>query len=221
MATPSPTTTPTPTQPVRLVTPVEERAPGLPGADPGLIGLPSFIVGAIALGLVLIGVVPTGTTGASVPIILAATSIGLMIATVWAAILGQGAVAGIYGIFTGFYLSYAVLVLGLVHNWFGVTPAAIAGTQKLFVISWMVIVTVLVAATLRLPVAFTGLFALVDVALLLNLLSIIQNNSTTLAKSAGWVVMAFSALGLYMFFGAASHATGGKELPVGRPILRT
>ncbi len=221
MATISPTTTLTPTQPVRLVTPVEERALRLPGGDPGLIGLPSFIVGAIALGLVLIGVVPTGTTGASVPIILAATSIGLMIATVWAAILGQGAVAGIYGIFTGFYLSYAVLVLGLVHNWFGITPAAIAGTQKLFVISWMVIVTVLAAATLRLPVAFTGLFALVDVALLLNLLSIIQNNSTTLAKSAGWVVMAFSALGLYMFFGAASHATGGKELPVGRPILRT
>jgi uncharacterized protein len=221
MVTLSPPTTATPTQPVRLVTPVSERASGLPGGDPGLIGLPSFIVGAIALGLALIGVVPTGTTGASVPIILAATSIGLMIATVWAAILGQSAVAGIYGIFTGFYLSYAVLVLGLVHNWFGITPAAIADTQKLFVISWMVIVTVLVVATLRLPVAFTGLFALVDVALLLNLLSIIQGNSTTLAKSAGWVVMAFSALGLYMFFGAASHATGGKELPVGRPILRT
>ena len=220
MAAPSPTTTPTPTQPVRLVTPVEEHAPGLAGGDPGLIGLPSFIVGAIALGLVQLGLVPTGTTGASVPVILAATSIGLLIATIWAAARGQSAVAGIYGIFTGFYLSYAVLVLGLVHNWFGITPAAIAGTQKLFVISWMVVVTVLVAATLRLPMAFTGLFALVDVALLLNLLSIIQDNSTTLAKAAGWVVMAFSALGVYLFFGAASSATGGKELPAGRPVLR-
>lgn len=221
MATPSPTRTPTSTQPVRLVTPGEQHAPGLLAGDPGLIGLPSFIVGAVALGLVQIGVVPAGMTGASMPIILAAASIGLLIATIWAAVLGQSAVAGIYGIFTGFYLSYAVLVLGLVHNWFGITPAAIADTQKLFAISWMVIVTVLVAATLRLPVVFTGLFALVDVALLLNLLSIIQNNSITLTKAAGWVVLAFSALGLYLFFGAASHATGGKELPAGRPILRS
>lgn len=220
MAAPSPAITPTPTQPVRLVTPAEQHAPGLLAGDPGLLGLPSFIVGAVALGLVQIGVVPTGMSGASLPIILAATSIGLLIATIWAAVLGQSAVAGVYGIFTGFFLSYAVLVLGLVHNWFGITPAAIADTQKLFVISWMVIVTVLVIATLRLPVAFTGLFALVDVALLLNLLSIIQNNSTTLSKAAGWVVMAFSAVGLYLFFGAASHATGGRDLPAGRPILR-
>ena len=221
MAAPSPTTTQTPAQPVRLVTRVEEHAPGLLGGDPGLIGLPSFIVGAIALALVQLGMVPAGTAGASVPIILAATSIGLLIATIWAVVLGQSAVAGVYGIFTGFYLSYAVLVLGLVHNWFGITPAAIAGTQKLFLISWIVIVTVLAAATLRLPIAFTGLFVLVDVALLLNLVSIIQNNSITLAKAAGWVVMAFSAVGVYLFFGAASHATGGKELPAGRPVLRT
>ena len=219
MASPS-LTTPTPAQLSRLVHPVEEHAPGLFAGDPGLIGLPSFIVGAVALGLVQIGLVPAGMTGASIPIILAATSIGLLVATIWAAAIGQSAVAGIYGIFTGFYLSYAVLVLGLVHNWFGITPAAIADTQKLFVISWMVIVTVLVAASVRLPVLFTGMFALVDVALLLNLLSIIQNNSVTLAKAAGWVVMAFSAVGLYLFFGATWKATGGKELPAGRPIIR-
>ncbi len=162
--------------------------------------------------------VPAGTTGASLPIILAATSIGLLLATIWSAIIGQNAQAGIYGIFSGFYLSYAVLVLGLMHSWFGITPAAIASTQKLFVISWLVIVTMLVLATLRLPVVFTALFILVDVALLLNLLSIIQG-SASLAKAAGWVVMAFSAVGVNLFFGAASHATGGKAVPPGRPIL--
>jgi len=117
-------------------------------------------------------------------------------------------------------VSYALLVLGLSHSWFALLPAAVLSTQKMFVISWMVIVTVLVLATLRLPVVYTALFAIVDVALLLNLLSIIQN-STNLSKAAGWVTMGFTALAVYAFFSAASHATGGKEFPLGRPLPRT
>ncbi len=189
------------------------------GGDPGLLGLPSFIVGAVALGLVQIGVVPAGTTGAALPILLAATSIGLLVATIWAAVVGQSAVAGVYGIFTGFYLSYAVLVLGLTHNWFGIAPAAVTDTQKLFLISWLVIVVVLTLATLRLPAAFTALFTLVDITLFLVLLATIQA-SASLTKAAGYVVLGFSAIGVYLFFGAVSQATGGKPLPLGRPVLR-
>ena len=145
-------------------------------------------------------------TGASLPILLAATSIGLLVATIWAAVVGQGAVAGVYGIFTGFYLSYAVLVLGLAHNWFGIAPAAIADTQKLFLISWIVIVTVLTLATLRLPMAFTALFTLVDAALILALLS--DPGIDQPHQGAGYVVLAFSAIGVYLFYGAVSQATG-------------
>jgi uncharacterized protein len=102
----------------------------------------------------------------------------------------------------------------------GIAPTAVADTQKVFVISWMVIVTMPVLATLRLPSIFAVLFTLIDVALLLNLLGIIQS-SANLTKAAGWVVIAASALVVYLFFGSASHATGGKELPLGRPLLRT
>lgn len=220
MAAPASTPSPVPGEPVRLVRPVEETRTGPLAGDPAMLGLPSFIVGAVALGMVLIGVVPATAVGASLPIILAASSTGLFLATIWSAVIGQNAAAGIYGIFGGFYLSYAALVLGLAHNWFGITPTALADTQKLFVISWLAIVTMLVLATLRLPVAFTLLFTLVDAALLLNLLSIIQG-SANLGKAAGWVVLAFSAVGAYLFFGAASHATGGKVLPEGRPVLHT
>jgi succinate-acetate transporter protein len=76
----------------------------------------------------------------------------------------------------------------------------------------------LIVATLRLPVVFTTLFTLVDVVLLLSLLSLIQG-SAGLQKAAGWVIMAFSAIGVYLFVSAGFHATGGKELPPGRPIL--
>ncbi|MCW2905307.1 MAG: hypothetical protein JWL68_96 [Actinomycetia bacterium] len=185
--------------------------------DPAMLGLPTFIVGSVALGLVLVGVVPATAVGASLPIILAATSIGLIVATIWSAAIGQSAVASIFGIFAGFWLSYAVLVLGLVHGWFGITILAAAATQELFLISWLVIIVVLTLATLRLPLAFTLIFALVDVALLLVLLGT-EEASTGLLKTAGYVVLAFAAVGVYVFYGAASLATGGTGVPLGKPV---
>ncbi len=185
--------------------------------DPGMLGLPIFIVGSVALGLVLVGAVPATAVGASLPIILAATSIGLLIATIWSAAIGQSAVASVFGIFAGFWLSYAVLVLGLIHGWFGITVLAAAATQELFLISWLVIIVVLTLATLRLPLAFTLIFVLVDIALLLVLLGT-EEASTGLAKTGGYVVLAFAAVGVYVFYGAASLATGGKGVPLGKPV---
>jgi uncharacterized protein len=203
--------------------PAEEAAAAHPAGpltgDPAAVGLPSFIVGSVALGLVLVGVVPAGTAGASLPIILAATSAGLFVATIWSAAIGQSAVASIFGIFAGFWLSYAVLVLGLTHNWFGITVAAVTDTEKLFLIAWLVVIVMLTLATLRLPLAFTALFVLIDVALLLVLLGTVQA-STGLLKAGGYVVLAFAAVGVYLFLGSASQATGGKALPLGRPSLR-
>ena len=37
--------------------------------DPAILGLPSFIVGSVALGLVLVGLVPATAVGASLPIV--------------------------------------------------------------------------------------------------------------------------------------------------------
>ena len=193
-------------------------ATGPLAGDPAMVGLPSFIVGSVALGLVLVGVVPAGTVGASLPIILAATSVGLLVATIWSAAIGQSAVASVFGIFAGFWLSYAVLVVGLLHNWFGITLLAVVDTEKLFLITWLVIIVMLTLATLRLPLAFTAVFVLIDVALLLVLLGTV-NASSGLLKTGGYFVLAFAALGVYLFANAASLATGGKALPLGRPVL--
>jgi succinate-acetate transporter protein len=186
--------------------------------DPMQIGLPCFIVGSVALGLVLVGYVPAAAVGASLPIILAATGFGLAIAAVWAAVLGQSAVASVFGIFTGFWWSYAVLVLGLTHNWFAITAAAATSTQGLFLISWLVVIGMLTLATLRLPVAFTVLFLLVDLALVLVLMSTLQG-SAGLGHAAGIVVLVFAAVGVYLYFGSASQATGGPALPLGPAVL--
>src|ERR1017187_5423089 len=174
--------------------------------DPGMLGLGSFIVGSVALGLALVGVVPAGVLGAPLAGILAATALGLLMATVWGAALGQSAVAAVFGIFGTFWLSYAVLVLGLDHNWFAITATAILATVKLFLIAWLVVVVMLTLALLRLLLAYAGASAA-------------GVPSAGLIKTAGYVVLLFAALGVYLFFGAASAGTGGEGLPPGKPLL--
>ncbi|MEV0055201.1 GPR1/FUN34/YaaH family transporter [Saccharopolyspora shandongensis] len=195
-----------------------EPRPGPLSGDPATVGVPTFIVGSIALGLTLVGYVPSAAVGAPVAIILAATGIGQLVAAVWAAGIGQSAVASIFGIFTGFWLSYGILVLGLSHDWFNVPSYSATTTQALFLISWSVIVALLTLATLRLPAAYTLLFALIDAALALVLLATLQG-SAELKAAGGYVVFTFAALGCYLFLHVMSLATGGRGLSLGRPVL--
>jgi len=212
-------------RPAELEAPAAAAVVGPMAGDPAMLGLGSFIVGSVALGLALAGVVPAGVLGAPLAIILAATALGLLLGAVWAAAVGQSAVAAIFGIFGTFWLSYAVLVLGLDHNWFAITAVAVVATVKLFLIAWLVVVVMLTLATLRLPSAFTALFTLVALALLLLLIAWSSASaagvpSEGLIKTAGYVVLVFAALGVYLFFGASAAGTGGNAMPLGKPLLR-
>ena len=203
-------------------TPVVEAAPPAaapPAGDPAMVGLPSFLVGSVALGLVLVGFAPDTAVGASIPIVMTATGAGLLVATIWAARLQQSAVAGVFAVFAGFWFSYAALVLGLTHNWFGIAPEAVARTQELFLIAWLVVIGLLTIATLRLPAAFTALFVLVEVALALVLLGTISGE-VTWTRIAGYAVFAFAAVGAYLYVSGMTAATGGQVLPTGRPLMR-
>jgi uncharacterized protein len=208
-------------------TPEAPAAPAVVGpmaGDPSIFGLGSFIAGSVALGLSLVGVTPFGVLGAPLAIILAATALGLLMSTIWAAAVGQSAVAAVFGVFGTFWLSYAVLVLGLDHNWFAIIPTAVLATVRLFLLTWLIIIVMLTLSTLRLPSAFTAVFALVDLALLLLLLAFEETSplgvpSSNLLKAGGAVVLAFAAVGVYLFFSAAQAGTGGKSLPLGPPLM--
>src|SRR5580693_8217366 len=132
---------------------VAEQAPAAPAVvgplagDPSIFGLGSFIAGSVALGLGLVGVVPFGVLGAPLAIILAATAVGLLMATIWCAALGQSAVAAVFGIFGTFWLSYAVLVLGLDHSWFAIIPTAAVATVRLFLLTWLIVIVMLTVCT--------------------------------------------------------------------------
>lgn len=219
--------------PAPAAEPVADRfASPVPVANPALIGVPTFMVGSIALALVLTGFVPQTLAGAPIAIIALATGIGQMTAMVFALKAGESAVASVFGIFGGFWLSYAALVLGILHNWYGLTgtgatPAAaltataanIEGAQKVFLLSWLILIVLLTLVSLRLPLAFTVLFVLVDVALLFVYLGTVNASSSDL-KIGGWVAFGFVAVGAYLFLDAMTAATGGKNLPLGSPVLK-
>jgi succinate-acetate transporter protein len=198
--------------------PPEADLPNPLAGDPAMIGVPTFITGSFALGLTLIGYVSASTAGAPIAIILACTGIGQVIAATWSARLGQNAVAAVFGIFGGFWLSYAALVLGLTHGWYGVAKTEVIHTQGLFLLSWLATIVMLTLATLRLPSVYTLLFVLVDVALLLVFLGTV-NESSGLVKIGGVFVFAFALVGVYLFFHAASLATGGKGMALGKPVV--
>lgn len=212
----------------------DQFAAGPPVANAALVGVPTFLVGSIALALNLTNYVPQTLVGAPIAIILLATGVGQTIATIFALRAGESAVASVFGIFGGFWLSYGAFVLGVLHNWYGFTtpapgasPAAAAAAaatnienaQKLFLLSWLILVVVLTLVSLRLPMAFTLLFVLVDLALLFVLLSVI-NASATQQKIGGYFTWGFIAIGVVLFYDAMSAATGGKNLPLGRPIIK-
>jgi succinate-acetate transporter protein len=199
--------------------PAAAAAEAAPVGDPQILGLPIFAAGSISLAFALVGYVPVLAQGSALPIIFAATGVGLFVSTIWAASLHQTMVACVFGLFTGFWWSYAALALGLRHDWFVIPLRNVDKSVALFLITWSIVMFTLMLATLRLPVAYTAVVALVVAALVLLTIGTL-NVDDSLNKAAGYVAFAFAALGLYIFLSVASVATGGRAYPLGPPILK-
>ena len=189
-----------------------------PPANPILLGLPCFVVGAISLGLYLLGYLPAAGLGALVPIVLFVPGLGLLVASIWAAREGQSAVAGILGLFSVFWISYGFLVFGLVSGVLGVTPAAATAAQATFLIAWLVAFIGLTVSTLRLPMAYTVMFVLIVIAVALVLVAVLAASTVALVI-AGICALAFGLVGFYMYVGAMMAELGGAGLGLGTPMM--
>lgn len=184
--------------------------------NPGLIALPLVVAGGFGLGFTNTGIVDVAA--AAVPILLSATAVGLLIATIWAAALAQNVNATVYGVFFGFYGSYAALSLGLANDWFGISVAQSGQTTALWLGSWLLTIGLLTILVLRLPWTYPLLLAIVDVALVLLLVGNLTG-SMTATHAGGWFVFAFVALVGYYYVAALWEETGGRALPLGRPLI--
>ena len=136
-----------------------------PQGDPQLVAAPVFTIGSIALAFYLVQYVSSAALGAPLAIILMGTGLFLLVSTIWAAAVGQSFVACFAGTFGGFWLSYGVLVLGLLHNWFLIPAADVQRTVAVFAIAWASFFFFLTLASLRLPIIYTVIFGLVVAAL--------------------------------------------------------
>jgi Predicted membrane protein len=189
-----------------------------PPANPGLLGLPCFVVGGIGLSLYLLGYLPATGLGTLVPITLFVPGLGLALAAIWAMRAGQSAVGSIFGVFSAFWISYGFLVFGLVSGVLNVAADAAGPAQATFLIAWLVAFVALTVSTVRLPLAFTVLFVLVCITVALVLLTVLTG-STGLLTLAGIGGLLFSAVGVYIYIGGMSAELGGKGFGLGNPMV--
>jgi uncharacterized protein len=204
----------------------EVPVPTKPAGDPQVLGWLVFVVGSTCLGLELVGYVNQGALGAPIAIIAGATAFGLLVSTVWAAYLGQTFVAGAFGVFCGFWISYTILVFGALHGWLGLaalakTDAGVVGdTVKAFLLAWAITFAILTLATIRLPLAYTVDVALVDAAVWILYIANSGDDPSGLTKLAGFVVFTFAAIGAYIWLSAADQSLGGPGYPLGSPLRK-
>jgi succinate-acetate transporter protein len=191
-------------------------APAAPAANPALLGLATFLPGAISLGLWLVGYLPAAQVGAIVPAVVFSSGLFLLVSTVWASRTpGMSAVAAIFGTFSAFWLSLGVAIAAITNGWLGLTPTnALLPT---FLISWLIVFVALTLATLRLPLAFTAGFLFVDIAVALVLANVLSA-SAIFATLGGIAVFVFCAIFAYIWFDAMGQELGGRAMAMGNPV---
>ena len=187
-------------------------------ANPAVLGLIAFSLGGTVLGISLLGFVSAPAQGGSVmPIVYAATGLGVLITTIWAAALGQTFVAAVFGAFSGFWLSYAAFVLGLAHNWYAIPSTQVPHSLAQFLIAWAIVIFMLDVVSVYIPSSFTLILSSALVAVVLLVIANLTG-STVLPKVAGGFILLFSAVGFYDFLAAGIESVGGRALSLGPPL---
>ena len=192
-------------------------AAAAPVGNPALLGLATFLPGALSLGLWLVGYLPAGDLGGIAPAVLFSSGLFLLVAPVWCSRVGNSLVGAIFGIFSAFWLSLGVLVAAITNGWLGLT--ATSTPLPTFLISWLIVFVALTLATLRLPLAFTAGFLFVDIVVALVLVYAITG--TQLYATLGGVgVFVFCAIFAYIWFDGVGQELGAKPMGMGSPMMK-
>ena len=188
--------------------------------DPQLVAAPVFTIGSIALALQLTQYVSPAALGTPLAIILGTTGLFLLVSTIWAAGVGQSFVACFAGTFGGFWISYAILVLGLLHDWFKIPPGDVARTVAIFAMAFAAFFLFLTLASIRLPIIYTLIFGLVTVALCLVATAYLETPiDLDILKAAGYVTFVFAGLGMWLSWTVMNLSLGGPAFPPLGPAI--
>ena len=154
-----------------------------------------------------------------IPVLGLSAGLFQLVAAIWAGRLGASSVAAIFGVFSAFWLSFALLLAGLTSAWWGITAAGVKAVQSTYLLSFLLVFALLTAATLRLPLAFTVGFGLVSLTFLFAFLAVAATNAG-LFDWAGVTTFAFCAVFAYILVDGFGQDLGGRPMPMGNAVLR-
>jgi uncharacterized protein len=195
-------------------------APALPAGNPALLALITFLPSALTLGLWFIGYLDTARLpGGMIATLALSAGLFMLVATIWAGRIGASTLAAIFGVFSAFWLSFALLVTALTSTWWAIAAGGVMRVQATYLLSFFCVFTLLTLATLRLPLAFTVGFVLVDVTFLLAFIAVV-NADRDYFTWAGVTTFAFCAVFAYVLFDGLGQDLGGKAMPMGKPLIR-
>lgn len=204
----------------------EPTAPAAPVGNPALLGLATFLPGAICLGLWLVGYLQAPLLSGIVPAVIFSSGLFLLISCLWATRVGSSLVAAIFGIFSAFWLSLGFLV---VFETVGIVTTSAADAKfsaadggnilATFLIAWLIVFVALTLATLRLPLAFTAGFLFVDIVVAL-VLAYDLSGTQLYATLGGVGVFVFCAIFAYIWFDGMGQELGAKPMGMGSPMMK-
>ena len=195
-------------------------APALPAGNPALLALITFLPSALTLGLWFIGYLDTARLpGGMIATLALSAGLFMLVATIWAGRIGASTLAAIFGVFSAFWLSFALLVTALTSTWWAIAAGGVQRVQATYLLSFFCVFTLLTLATLRLPLAFTVGFVLVDVTFLLAFIAVVNGNRDWFTW-AGVTTFAFCAVFAYVLFDGLGQDLGGKAMPMGKPLIK-
>lgn len=190
------------------------------GSDPRPLGLMAFALGTLAVGMSTVGRFPAASAnGGIIPISLVAAGTALALASFWAFILGSSYLAGTFGIVAGYFFSFSVLLLGIIHKWFAIPPGDVHSVEDIFYIVWCCFFLALVVPSLRLPALYPLTAGFLAAYLALSATSTYEGTGGSVTIAAGASILAASLLLFWGYVACSLKALHAKvSLPEG-PVL--
>ncbi|HEY7102059.1 MAG TPA: GPR1/FUN34/YaaH family transporter [Mycobacteriales bacterium] len=200
--------------------PPAPAAPALPAGNPALLALITFLPSGLTLGLWFIGYLDTARLpGGMIATLALSAGLFMLVATIWAGRIGASTLAAVFGVFSAFWLSFALLITALTSTWWAIAAGGVLRVQSTYLLSFLCVFTLLTLATLRLPLAFTVGFVFVDLTFLLAFIAVVNGNRDWFTW-AGVTTFAFCAVFAYVLFDGFGQDLGGKALPMGKPLVK-
>jgi hypothetical protein len=200
--------------------PAQEMAARAPASNPVLLGLMALLPSAITLGLWFVGYLDTASLpGGMIPALTLSAGLFQLVSAIWAGRIGANTVAAVLGLFSAFWLSFGLLVIGLTSGWWGITAAGTQSVQATYLLSFMIAFVIMTVATLRLPMVFTAAFVFVCLTFVLAFIGVTTGNAT-MFTIAGITTFIFAALFAYILVDGIGQDLGGRPMPMGSPMVK-